>query len=142
MLENLDVAIYLNQIINKVDSNTYQWPISAIFQISKMFFLSTWHEQLGHLNIFGLQKYLKDLKIEYTDDITENFYCYACKLFKATKIYNCFSLQRKTEPFRYVHTDIVGALKPREFLDKLYFFTFTCNATCFTHVYTAKIKDE
>lgn len=139
MLDNLDAAIHLNQI---KDADTYQWPISAVFHPSKISPLSTWHVQLEHLNIFRLQKYLKDLKIEYTDDVTNKFYYHACKLSTATKIYNCLLLQKKTEPFCYIHIDIVGALKPRRFLDKLYFFTFTCNATCFIHVYTAKNKNE
>lgn len=37
---------------------------------------------------------------------------------------------------------MVGAIKPKGFLDEIYFLTFTCDATCFTHVYTAKNKHE
>ena len=61
---------------------------------------------------------------------------------KATKIYNCTPQDRDTEAFHYIHSDMVGPIKPTGFLEKLYFFTFTCDTTRFTHVYTAKCKHE
>lgn len=104
--------------------------------------LRTWHIRLGHLNPYDLRKYLKALDISYEDDIEERSYCHACELGKATKVYNRVPQERETEPFCYIHTDMVGPIKPKGFLDEIYFFTFTCDATRYTHVYTAKRKNE
>lgn len=135
---NLGMAIHLTQTASEI----FQWPLEAIFHTSKVIPLSTWHVRLGHLNIPGLRKYLKRLDISYDDDITESYYCHACELGKATKIYNRIPQERATENFQYIHTDMVGAIKPKGFLDEMYFFTFTCDKTRFTHVYTAKLKSE
>ena len=123
-------------------ANLVEMPEHTIFHTSKPSSLYTWHVRLGHFNIPGLRVFLKSLEISYSDDITEGFYCDACELAKATKIYNRVPQERATQPFHYIHTDMVGPIKPKGFLDEIYFFTFTCDATRFTHVYTAKTKSE
>lgn len=131
-------------IRRSTETNDHLSPLSkdVILNTTKAVSLSTWHIRLGHLNMTELRKYLKTLSISYVDNVESNSYCHACELGKATKTYNRTPQERETEPFRYIHTDMVGAIKPKGFLDEIYFFTFTCDATRFTHVYTAKRKNE
>lgn len=141
-IQNQDmIGVHLTRATTDVDA-PYQWPEYAIYKTTSPIKLSTWHARLGHMNFAWTIKYLKGLNIPYTDDVTEDFFCDSCELAKATKKYNRNPQKRASEPFREIHTDMIGAIKPIGFLDERYFFTFTDSYSRFTHVYTAIHKHE
>lgn len=123
-IQNQDVGIHLTRTTTDIDA-PYQWPEYAIYKTTGPIKLSTWHARLGHMNFSWTTKYLNGLNIPYTDDITEDFFCDSCELAKATKKYNRVPQNRASEPFREIHTDMIGAIKPTGFLNERYFFTFT-----------------
>ena len=135
-LHTPDLAIQLTRI----EADIFQWPETAIYHTSSKVKLTTWHARLGHLNISSCRKYLKGLDVSFLDDIKDDWYWSSCELGKATKQYNR-STQKKTEElFQKVHSDLVGPIKPLGLLNELYFFTFTCDASRYTHVYTGLVR--
>ena len=133
-LDNPDMAVHLTLLD---DNATYQWPETEVFHSSTKQPLSIWHARLGHLNIPNLRQHLKLLEVAYTDDSDKDFHCEACQLSKATKLYNRVPQERATRAFQKIHTDMVGPIKPVGLLLEVYFFTFTCDFTRFTHMFTA-----
>ena len=76
--------------ITRIGSDTYQWPIdtpSSAFNISHNTSkkLSVWHFRMEYLNFTTFCKYLTQLKVNFLDDVSENFVCGPCELSKATK---------------------------------------------------------
>ena len=61
---------------------------------------------------------------------------------KAKKIYNRTRQEKATELFQKINSDLVGLIKPSGLLEELYLFTFTCDASRYTHVYTGHKKSE
>ena len=141
MLQTID-TLDMRMHLNKIDENTYQEENVAIHQTFIKFKLTTWHARLGHLNIPTCRKYLKTLNITFVDDINQGWFCHACEMGKATKIYNRTPQEKATEIFQKINSDMVGPIKPVGLLEELYFFTFTCDASRYTHVYTGHKKSE
>ena len=141
MLQTVDTPD-MRMHLSKVDEDTYQGLDVTICQISVKSKLTTWHARLGHLNIPTCRKYLKTLDITYDDDINQGWFCHACEMGKAKKIYNRTQQERATELFQKINSDLVGPIKPAGLLEELYFFTFTCDASRYTHVYTGHKKSE
>ena len=137
-LDAPDVATHLMQ----TDESTFQWPNTSVYHTSAITDLSTWHARLGHLNLITCRAFLKRLDVSYSDNVNKDWYCSSCELGKATKIYNRTPQERATGIFQKVHSDLVGPIKPAGFLEEQYFFTFTCDASRYTHVYTGIKKSE
>lgn len=134
--DNLNAVVRLTRI----DDVTYQAPVSKVMLSQFKGRLSIWHARLRHLNYSNLKQHLRNLKIDYYDDLI--IYCEACELGKATKIYNRSPQKGAVESFEYTHTDMVSSIKSKKFLDEEYFFTFTDDLTRFTHIYTARNRHE
>lgn len=104
--------------------------------------LTTWHKRLGHLNFASLKRYLRELDIEYSDDLPGHI-CDSCQRAKATKIYNRQEPQKRAKaPFQFIHTDLVGPINPVGFGGEKYFFTFTDDFTRYTETYTGAKKSD
>lgn len=71
--------------------------------------LTTWHKQLGHLNLVTLRKYLNKLRISFIDDGKDHM-CNSCQQAKATKIYNQESPEQSEHAYQFIHTDLVGPI--------------------------------
>ena len=79
--------------ITRIDEKTYQWPQDQLPKVlslrsSSVEKLSLWHSRLGHLNFTTLRTYLKQLHINFLNNILGDFVCKPCELSKAKKRYN------------------------------------------------------
>ena len=133
--------------ITRIGSDTYQWPMdtpSSAFNISHNTSekLSVWHSRMGHLNLATLRKYLTRLKVNFLDDVSENFVYGPCELSKATKQYNRLPRPLLKVKYTEIHTDLVGPITPQGFSREKYFFTFTDRATRETKTSTGREKSE
>lgn len=139
-LNLLDLAILLQKLDNE---DTYQYPNAFVHQISKSkLALTSWHKRLGHPNFPAIKKYLQRLNVNFVND-SEGHVCDSCQRSKATKIYNRHNPQRRAKaPFEFVHTDLVGPIKPIGFGGERYFFTFTDDFTRYTETYTGAKKSD
>ena len=126
----------------QTDESTFQWPNTSVYHTSAITDLSTWHARLGHLNLIICRAFLKRLDVSYSDNVNKDWYCSSCELGKATKIYNRTPQERAIGIFQKVHSDLVGPIKPAGLLEEQYFFTFTCDASRYTHEYTGIKKSE
>ena len=132
-----DSAVNLTHINNDI----YKGPL--IYQTTNTKLpLTTWHKRLGHLNFALLKQYLRQLDIEYSNDLPGHI-CDSCQRAKATKIYNRQKPQKRAKaPFQFTHTDLVGPISPVGFGGGKYFFTFTDDFTRYTETYTGVKKSD
>ena len=102
--------------------------------------LPIWHHQFGHFNYSDLKHYLNELGIKFNN--ISNKHCKPCAQSKAKKRYNRTPQEQVTQPFQFIHTDLVGPITPIGFKGKRYYISFTNNYIRFTTVYTICTKDE
>jgi transposase InsO family protein len=85
-----------------------------------------WHCRLGHLS-FG---YLKKLQPVLFSGINElDFHCDTCELAKSHRISYSPSLNKSSEPFEVIHTDVWGPAKVPAISSARYFVTFIDECT-------------
>ena len=128
----------------RVNDLTYQGPakiLSTTASLSSTPSLVTWHKRLGHINFPSLKAFLRRLEILFVDDAKDHI-CDSCNRAKATKVYNREPKKRAQRPYQFVHTDLVGPIKPLGFSGERYFFTFTDDCTRLTETYTASKKSD
>ena len=127
----------------RVDSSTYQPPniLQTTANSSSTYSLSTWHKRLGHINFPSLKTFLRRLGIAFNDD-SNGHLCDSCQRAKAAKVYNREPQKRAQRPYQFIHTDLVGPIKPVGFAGERYFFTFTDDCTRLTETYTGTKKSD
>lgn len=128
----------------RVDNSTYQWPpniLQTTASSSSTSLLSTWHKRLRHTNFPSLKTFLRRLGIPLNDD-SNGYICDSCQRAKATKVYNREPQKRAQRPYQFIHTDLVGPIKPVGFSGERYFFTFTDDCTRLTETYTGTKKSD
>lgn len=94
------------------------------------------------ISLHYVRIYLKQLHINFSDDISRQFVCGPCELSKAKERYNRSPRPMPQDKYVEVNTDLVGPITPCGFLGERYFFTFTDGATRETETYTGKEKSE
>lgn len=135
-----DKAIFLVKINNKM----YEWPPQTFFSslTSQIpLFITIWHNRFDYTNFTSLKKYLNRLKVDYVDN-SESYICNSCQYAKKTKIYNWDPQKRSTQPYHFIHIDLVGLINSLGLLGKKYFFTFTKDCTRYTETYTGSKKSN
>lgn len=89
-----------------------------------------------------MKSYLQYLSIDFLDDLENHVYD-SCHRAKATKVYNHHKPQNCAKaPFEFMHTGLVGPIKPIGFGGGRYFFTFTGECTRYTETYTEVKKSD
>lgn len=90
-----------------------------------------WHRRLGHIS-FG---YLKKLRPSlFSDCDVLDFKCDVCELAKSHKVSYPPSLNKCSEPFVVIHSDIWGPARVPSISKARYFITFIDECTRFTWV--------
>lgn len=130
LLTPLNLTDSAVQLVATNEENTFTCPKPLVNRTSDVKLpFTVWHRRLGHLNFRVLKNYLQRLNIDFLDD-SENRVCDSCHRAKATKVYNCHEPQKRAKsPFEFIHTDLVGPIKPIGFGGERYFFTFTDDFT-------------
>ena len=91
--------------------------------------LTAWYNRLGHLNFSSLKKHLRRLNINIADN-SENYVCDSYQRAKANKVYNRHEPQRLARAtLEFVHTGLVGPIRPIGFGGERYSFTRTYTET-------------
>ena len=90
-----------------------------------------WHRRLGHLS-FG---YLKKLQPQLFSGLNDReFHCDTCELAKSHRISYSPSLNKSSEPFEVIHSDVWGPAKVPSISRARYFMTFIDECTRMTWV--------
>ena len=90
-----------------------------------------WHRRLGHLS-FG---YLKKLQPQLFSGLNDReFHCDTCELAKSHRISYSPSLNKSSEPFEVIHSDVWGPAKVPSISGARYFVTFIDECTRMTWV--------
>lgn len=142
LLQPLNLSDAAVNLVKTLDE-TYQWPKMACharLETAKQP-LSTWHKRLGHLNLRSLRQHLKGLGIDYINE-RDNLVCDSCQRAKATKVYNRSPQERARRPYQFIHTDVVGPIRPQGFGGERYFFTFTDDFTRHIETFTGTQKSD
>lgn len=109
--------------------------------------LQTWHRRLGHLGLSNLRRLtgMSDgLDIRDGDDQGEAARCDACQQSKLTTMNSKEPMQRASEPFELVHSDIGGGGKLVPGVDQghRYWITFLDDYTGMVWLYTMKARSD
>ena len=90
-----------------------------------------WHRRLGHLS-FG---YLKKLQPQLFSGLNDReFHCDTCELDKSHRISYSPSLNKSSEPFEVIHSNVWGPAKVPSISGARYFVTFIDECTRMTWV--------
>lgn len=142
LLQSLNLT---DSVVNltRINDDTYKLPTAHIHQTTSVKLpLTTWHKRLGHLNFPSLKQYLRQLDIDYLDDLLGQI-CDSCQRAKATKIYYRQEPQKRGKaPFQFIHTDLVDPINPVGFGGEKYSFFFTDDFTRYTETYTGVKKSD
>ena len=143
LLTPLNLTDSAVQLLKTNEKDTYHCPEAYAHRTSEAKLpLTAWHKRLGHLNFRSLKNHLRRLDIDFIDD-SENHVCDSCQRAKDTKIYNRHDPQKRAKaPFEFVHTDLVGPIRPIGFGGEQYFFTFMDDFTRYTETYTGAKKSD
>ena len=109
--------------------------------------LQTWHRRLGHLGLSNVKRLagMSDgLDIREGDDQEELPRCDACQQGKLTTLCSKEPMQRASEPFELVHSDIGGGGKlcPGQGQGHRYWITFLDDYTGMVWLYTMKARSD
>lgn len=109
--------------------------------------LQTWHRRLGHLGLSNVRRLagMSDgLDIREDQDQGELSSCDACQQGKLTAVSSKEPMQRASEPFELVHSDIGGGGKLVPGLGKghRYWITFLDDYTGMVWLYTMKARSD
>ena len=98
-----------------------------------------WHRRLGHLS-FGYLKKLKPLLFSNISNL--EFKCETCELTKSHRIAYLPSLNKSSEPFAVIHSDVWGPAKVPSFSHARYFVTFIDECTRMTWISLLQNKSD
>lgn len=90
-----------------------------------------WHRRLGHLS-FGYLKKLQPHLFSSFNDL--DFHCNTCELAKNHRVPYLPSLNKSSEPFAVIHSDVWGPAKIPSLSQARYFVTFIDECTRMTWV--------
>lgn len=102
--------------------------------------LKTWHERLGHQNIFHVKQYLKNAGINFSDQ--GDFFCEGCVKGKHHRMPFTNSQNRSNKVGQLVHSDVCGAMHEISFGGSRYFVLFRDDYSSYRTVYFIKRKSE
>ena len=107
--------------------------------------LADWHRRLGHLNVKGVAKLvkegrIKDLKV-LSDDVNK-FQCASCITGKGRRLPALPHMERAAKPLEIVHIDIWGQSRVKSVGGASYFLTCYDDCTRKVHLYFLKQKSD
>jgi GAG-pre-integrase domain/Integrase core domain len=98
-----------------------------------------WHKRLGHPSFGYLRKLYPSLFSGYEH---ETFSCVACIKAKSHRVHFSNSLNKRTNPFDLIHSDVWGPSPVSSSSGNRWFVLFIDNCTRMTWLYVLKTKDE
>ena len=100
-----------------------------------------WHCRLGHIGVKRLKKLHKDGFFESFD--YESFdACEPCLMGKMTKTPFSRTMERATDLFEIIHTDVCRPMSIKARGGYRYFLTFTDDLSIYGYIYLMKQKSE
>lgn len=114
--------------------------IAASLATKQLTSLKTWHERLGHQNVFHVKQHLKDAGINFSDQ--GEFFCEGCIKGKHHRMPFINSKNRSNKVGQLVHSDVCGAMHEISFGGSKYFVLFRDDYSNYRTVYFIKKKSE
>ena len=107
--------------------------------------LHTWHQRMGHMSHFALEKYgptaLKGMDLDPSDKAIPGV-CAGCESGKSTRLPFPRSLKQSERILDMVHSDLAGPMQTKSIQGSLYIATFIDDYSRHAAVYYLKTKDQ
>jgi hypothetical protein len=137
MIAKRRFGLYVLELLQKqqLALNAYSVPPDAVRQL--------WHARMGHMGQHNVDR-LPDMatEVDFSKKFSDELTCECCVLGRQRSTPHKDFIEPRTHPMKFIHSDIIGPIKPIGFDGSEWVVTFKDDFTCYSEVYCVKNKAE